>query len=317
MAKNEEINILVYFMQVRDKEKNRYLGRNDIKNLFLDIEKLEYERGNDESRCKILGKHYYSLDIEKQRGKDENLRFFAGKERDANLPAKREETGKIEKIEINPTDNLVEISCGCVFFDDKILEGVILLLQKNYFGCSAGKIREYIEKIDNEKYEVVFTVLTEKSSFINLINNLKELKYVELSEVEIRPEGFGDYHAQAIDEDANRLLKIKKFRIDVRDEDKSPFDILKRIFSFFGVKELNEERLKEFISEHGLKLTAVRVPQTRQEDFDLTKDLFLFSYYTEIKKDFDKEEFYNQCEVEYKDNQNKIVELVKKVIQNL
>jgi hypothetical protein len=82
------------------------------------------------------------------------------------------------------------------------------------------------------------------------------------------------------------------------------------------MKELDEEKLKEFISEHGLKLTAIRVPQTRQEELDLTKDLFLFSYESEPKKEFNKEEFYNQCEWEYEENKIKIIDLVKKVIQN-
>ena len=275
MAQNEEIEILVYFMQIRDKQNNRYLGRDDIKKLFFEIERLIYDRTDPDSKVKKIGNHFYSIDIENLKEEEKFLTFFAGKERDANLPPKREESGKIDKIQLNPTDNILEFSCGCLFFEDKIVEGATLLLQKNFFGCSAIKMREYLEQIEDKRYEIFLTVLAEKPSFIKLIENLTELRYIELSEVELNPIGFGDYHHLAKNDEEIKSMKIKKLRIDVRDDDATPLNILKKILGFFGVTEFNEKRLREFISEHGLKLTAIRVPQTRQEELDLTKELFL------------------------------------------
>ena len=316
MVNNDDIEILVYFMQIRDTQNNRYLGREDIKKLFSEISALPYNRTDPESKVKKIGNRFYSMDIENFKEEENMATFFAGKERDANLPQKREESGKIDKIPINPTDNILEFSCGCLFFEDKIIEGTILLLQKNYFGCSAMKIRNYLEQLENKRYEVFLTVLAEKPSLINLIQNLAELRYIELSEVELNPIGFGDHHLLAKNDEEIRLIKIKKLRIDVREDDTTPLNILKKTLRFFGVTEFNEERLREFISEHGLRLTAVKVPQTKQEELDLTKELVLFSYETEPKREFDKQEFYNQCKWEYTQNNTQIVDFIKKIIQN-
>lgn len=316
MANNDEIEILVYFMQIRDKENNRYLGRDDIKKLFSAINVLPYDRADTKSRVKKIGNRFCSIDIENFKEEEKFMTFFAGKERDANLPKKREESGKIDSIPIKPTDNIVEFSCGCLFFEDKIVEGAMLLLQKNYFGCSAIKMREYLEQLEDKRYEVFLTVLAEKPSFINLIQSLTELRYIELSEVELNPVGFGDHHALAKNDEAIKSMKIKKLRIDVRDDDATPLNILKKTLAFLGVTEFNEERLRDFISEHGLRLTAIKVPQTKQEELDLTKELFLFSYETEPKGEFDKQEFYNQCKWEYNQNNEQIIDFVRKIIQS-
>ena len=316
MVNNDEIEILVYFMQVRDTQNNRYLGRDDIKNLFSEINVLPYDRTDPNSRVKKIGNRFCSLDIDNFKQEERFVTFFAGKERDANLPKKREESGKIDDIPINPTDNIVEFSCGCLFFEEKIVEGAILLLQKNYFGCSAMKMREYLEQLEDKRYEVSLTILTEKPSFISLIQNLTELRYIEFSEVSLNPIGFGDHHILAKNDEEIKSMKIKKLRIDVRDEEATPINILKKILGFLGVKEFNEERLKEFISEHGLRLTAVKVPQTKQEELDLTKELVLFSYETEPKREFDKQEFYNQCKWEYEQNNEQIINFIRKIIQN-
>ena len=316
MVNNDEVEILVYFMQIKDHQNNRYLGRDDIKKLFLEIKDLPYDRKDTNSKVKKIGNRFYSIDIDDFKEEEKFATFFAGKERDANLPPKREESGKIDKIPINPTDNILEFSCGCLFFEDKIVEGTILLLQKNYFGCSAIRIKEYLEQLENKRYEVLLTVLSEKPSLTNLIQNLAELRYIELSEVELNPEGFGDHHFLAKNNGRVKLMKIKKLRIDVREDNMSPLNILKKTLGFLGVTEFNEGRLREFISEHGLKLTAVKVPQTKQEELDLTKELVLFSYETEPKREFNKQEFYNQCKWEYEQNNQQIVEFIKKIIQN-
>jgi len=316
MTNNDEVEILVYFMQIRDKESNHYLGRDDIKKLFSEINALPYDRTDPDSRVKKIGNRFCSIDIENFKEEEKFVTFFAGKERDANLPQKREESGKIDKIPINPTDNIVEFSCGCLFFEDKIVEGAVLLLQKNYFGCSAIKMREYLEQLESKRYDVFLTVLAEKPSFINLIKNLEELRYIELSEVELNPIGFGDHHRLAKTDEKIKSMKIKKLRIDVRDDEATPIDILKKTLRFLGVTEFNEERLRDFISEHGLRLIAVKVPQTKQEELDLTKELVLFSYETEPKREFDKQEFYTQCKWEYTQNNEQIIDFIRKIIQN-
>ena len=85
-----------------------------------------------------------------------------------------------------------------------------------------------------------------------------------------------------------------------------------------AIVKLNEfqEELKEFISEHGLRLTAIKVPQTKQEELDFTKELILLTYETEPKREFDKQEFYNQCKWEYEQNNEQIISFIKKIIQN-
>jgi len=54
MANNDEIEILVYFMQIRDKQKNRYMGREDIKKLFSEINSLPYDRADQNSKVIMI-----------------------------------------------------------------------------------------------------------------------------------------------------------------------------------------------------------------------------------------------------------------------
>ncbi len=54
MANNDEIEILVYFMQIRDKQKNRYMRREDIKKLFSEINSLPYDRADQNSKVIMI-----------------------------------------------------------------------------------------------------------------------------------------------------------------------------------------------------------------------------------------------------------------------
>jgi len=306
-----QIDIWAHFIQIKRKSDDKLLNKSEMNDLFLRISDLNYDRDSENSRCRPIGNYRYSLDIEEATGKP-IINFFAGKEREAILPKLRCDKGKIKDVNKQDSDNILEPSHGCIFFDEKIENGAIVLLQKNYFGCSIRKLVNFLELFENGSFNVDITLLTKHTSLLKSIEEYKKLRYVTFNNVSIEvPTGFGDLHANTRERDE---IKIRTIKVYTDYENMSTLEKLEKITKYiFKNEKLDEKNLKNIINDHGMKLVGIKNGNRKQEETDFTKNMTFLSYKTEKKKDFNKSEFYEKCKELYENHKEELLDLSLKI----
>lgn len=307
--------IYLFAVAFKEKRTGRLYTKEEIKELFQNIKDLPYKRHPKEqedlnSKYQWLGDVAYSMFVDRVGTND--IDFFIGRERAGDFPPTIEQTennqAEFGEINVPETKHLIERAHGRVFFDTEFPNHAIILFQHNHHSCYFSRVCDYIKK----KTDCLLkpTILLKAESIAVLISRLRKIRFIQIRNQEIMPAiNFG---TERVRRRNGQVYKSNVMQLSCANLNGTPRQILQGLYSAFA-PDSSWDSFETFAAESKMKLTALKISQTKYTTINLAKNLYTFDYLGTDNHNFDKQEFYRKCQTEYSDNLTEIKDLVRAI----